>query len=293
MPRAGRLSQIKWTRPKKRETFNSKHYLMKGGERKGNEKRWEENRGEERRAKERMEEERNGEERGGKKRRGKKKRGEKKERKERKWEERFKAVLKLNRATLALGKDTHYTHTRARTHSLGSLRCSLIFCTQLWSQTGPGRSAGRHTRTCTHTHRYTHMHTHTLSCHITISKCHTRLRSTKAALICMRTIARAHTHAHSFTASVASATIRPRSLKASSPACPLVLQTFSLQGLYYNNLTWLHLSVYCIVSLKQLFHRKVTNVICLRLWNLGFLIRHLFFNVTLQPEWPKLPTRGH
>lgn len=50
-------------------------------------------------------------------------------------------LVKLQRKHKPLAK------TPTHTHSLGRLRSSLLFCTQLWSQTGPGVRAGRQTHT--------------------------------------------------------------------------------------------------------------------------------------------------
>ena len=100
----------------------------------------------------------------------------------------FKPALKLNRAAPALGKDTYRSARTRMARAAWDAHCySPHSCGHRQDQAGAWR----------------HTHTHTqwgrrLSRHIANAKYHTRLRNTKAALICIHSIAYAAPHKHTF-----------------------------------------------------------------------------------------------
>lgn len=94
------------------------------------------------------------------------------------------------------------THTCTRTHTQvwRAPRCSLIFCAQLWPQTGPARRAGETDSQITRggaRARKGRAHAHVVTSHYDFSKCHAGLGGTKAAPPPSFACGQSGAHAHS------------------------------------------------------------------------------------------------
>lgn len=217
------------------------------------------------------------------------------------------AKTHIHTRTVWVAWDAHWYSAHSCGHRQGQARVQTHTLIQI------------HTNTHTHKHIHTYARTHTtarhmLSCRITNSKCHIRLRNTKAVLICIHTIecTAAHTHTHKDThiPSLPEEHLPPIDLFLFKLAFLSIKQSRK-QKVQHTEIVppekvpitpgnswinyvrfYLFCSVVQLVSIIQRNAPKGVNVIqLLDSWILIWLQCYLLKQ--LQPESPQLSTRGH